>query len=82
MRGSKILKIFRKYLSSNNFFNLSLARMPESCFFAKPILLMLRVNIPCVANTVISHTVHTVTRVFHVFACRKRERDRERVRES
>lgn len=49
--------------------------MPESIFFAKPILLMLRVNIPCVANTVISRTVHTVARVFHVFACGKRERE-------
>lgn len=54
--------------------------MPEGFFFffVKPILLMLRVNILCVANTVISHTVHTVNHVFHVFACRKGERDRER----
>lgn len=51
--------------------------MPEGffSFFVESILLMLRVNIPCVANTVISRTVHTANHVFHVFACRKGERD-------
>ena len=53
-------------------------------FFFESILLMFRVNIPCVANTVISRTVHTANHVFHVFACRKGERDirGDRVRDS
>lgn len=69
---SKLL--FRKYLSSNNYLKPVSSPYAWKLFFAKPILLMLRVNIPCVANTVISRTVHTVTHVFHVFACRKRQK--------
>lgn len=69
-----ILKIF---VIKQLFKNLSLAYTPEASFFVKPILLMLRVNIPCVANMVISRSVHTVNHVFHVFACRKGVREAE-----
>lgn len=33
---------------------------------------MPKVNIPSVANTVISRIIHTADHVFHVFACRER----------
>lgn len=69
----------------NSWKNVAIKQLFKTCplltspkVFTGSILLMLRVNIPCAADTVISCRVHTVIHLFHVFACRKKDEERER----
>lgn len=83
------LIIFRKYLSSNNYFKPVCSQCASKlmCFFflsfpatsSEPILLMPKVNIPAVANMVISRIIHTAGHVFHAFACREKMGEKRRV---